>query len=211
MEHKERAEQRKAEFDYKLASRRMEIEMEKEIRLYLPTIEGRKLLESTLTHGKVTREDFISAQKKDVGLEKCFQSVCSPDDSEGVAWWVESTLFKSATRGEQEGRRQTDTTEAQKERAAMLFSQGLRLRQIDMIADEIAGSSATLSKMARKYGRGRMAGGWRRRKWVFGMLGVKVGDTNQRKPVLRLVERRVQKGTHATHHSTCQEGIHYPK
>ncbi|KAL6459438.1 hypothetical protein MHYP_G00329100 [Metynnis hypsauchen] len=30
------------------------------------------------------------------------------------------------------------------------FSQGLRLRQIDMIADEIAGSSATLSKMARK-------------------------------------------------------------
>ncbi|KAL7825007.1 hypothetical protein SRHO_G00340990 [Serrasalmus rhombeus] len=63
----------------------------------------------------------------------------------------------------------------------------------------------------RKYGRGRMAGGWRRRKWVFGMLGVKVGDTNQRKPVLRLVERRVQKGTHATHHSTCQEGIHYPK
>ncbi|KAL6463645.1 hypothetical protein MHYP_G00280360 [Metynnis hypsauchen] len=109
------------------------------------------------------------------------------------------------------------------------FSQGLRLRQIDMIADEIAGSSATLSKMARKvreacvmsmeklrrrkgqhigghrqfivideshfrhkrkYGRGRMAGGWRRRKWVFGMLGVKVGDTNQRKPVLRLIERR---------------------
>ncbi|XP_041839627.1 uncharacterized protein si:dkeyp-13d11.2 [Melanotaenia boesemani] len=23
----------------------------------------------------------------------------------------------------------------------------------------------------RKYGRGRMAGGWKRRKWVFGMLG----------------------------------------
>ncbi|KAL7850244.1 hypothetical protein SRHO_G00195930 [Serrasalmus rhombeus] len=54
----------------------------------LPAIEGRKLLESILTHGKVTREDFISAQKKDVGLEKCFQSVCSPDYLEGTAWGV---------------------------------------------------------------------------------------------------------------------------
>ncbi|XP_054589002.1 uncharacterized protein [Nothobranchius furzeri] len=107
------------------------------------------------------------------------------------------------------------------------FSQGLRLRQIDMIDDTIAGSTTTLSKMSkklrrvcvaavermrrrtgqqiggrrefvvideshfrhkRKYGRGRMAGGWKRRKWVFGMLGIK----NQRKtrPILRLVEKR---------------------
>ncbi|XP_054589001.1 uncharacterized protein [Nothobranchius furzeri] len=139
------------------------------------------------------------------------------------------------------------------------FSQGLRLRQIDMIDDTIAGSTTTLSKMSKKlrrvcvaavermrrrtgqqiggrrefvvideshfrhkrkvsfvieiiyyiyimtfhsiflpfvlivfflhqYGRGRMAGGWKRRKWVFGMLGIK----NQRKtrPILRLVEKR---------------------
>ncbi|XP_032381931.1 uncharacterized protein LOC116695630 [Etheostoma spectabile] len=110
------------------------------------------------------------------------------------------------------------------------FCQGLRLRQIDMMDDSIAASSATLSKMAkklrevcvtavermrrrtgqkiggrrefvvideshfrhkRKYGRGRMVGGWKRKKWVFGMLGVKhhQGRTS-RKPVLRLVERR---------------------
>ena len=30
------------------------------------------------------------------------------------------------------------------------FSQGLRLRQVDMMADGIAGSSTTLSKMAKK-------------------------------------------------------------
>ncbi|KAL7394921.1 hypothetical protein ABVT39_007000 [Epinephelus coioides] len=105
-------------------------------------------------------------------------------------------------------------------------STGLRLRQIDMLDDTIVGSSATLSKMAkrlrgvcvtalkkmrrrtgqrmggrrefvaideshfrhkRKYGRGRMAGAWNRKKWVFGMLGVK---ENSRRPILRLVERR---------------------
>ncbi|XP_030269589.1 uncharacterized protein LOC115579957 isoform X2 [Sparus aurata] len=58
----------------------------------------------------------------------------------------------------------------------------------------------------RKYGRGRMAGGWKRRKWVFGMLGVQSTQMQpgrrqpgQRprgprrrsgKPVLRLVEKR---------------------
>lgn len=30
------------------------------------------------------------------------------------------------------------------------FSQGLRLRQVDLIMDDIAGSSATLSKMSQK-------------------------------------------------------------
>nr|XP_055045233.1 uncharacterized protein LOC129431390 [Misgurnus anguillicaudatus] len=110
------------------------------------------------------------------------------------------------------------------------FSQGLRLRQIDMMDDSIAGSSATLSKMAkkirevcvtavermrrrtgqliggrrefvvideshfrhkRKYGRGRMAGGWKRKKWVFGMLGVRHHQQKKsRKPILRLLERR---------------------
>ncbi|XP_019221012.1 uncharacterized protein LOC109204463 [Oreochromis niloticus] len=107
------------------------------------------------------------------------------------------------------------------------FSQGLRLRQIDMIDDTIAGSTATLSKMSkkirrvcvaavqrlrrrtgqqiggrrefvvideshfrhkRKYGRGRMAGGWKRRKWVFGMLGIK--HRGKTRPILRLVEKR---------------------
>ncbi|XP_063077083.1 uncharacterized protein LOC134467092 [Engraulis encrasicolus] len=107
------------------------------------------------------------------------------------------------------------------------FSQGLRLRQIDMMQDEIAQSSTTLSKMnkklrdscvsamdrfrhrtgqriggrrefvaideshfrhKRKYGRGRVAGAWQRKKWVFGMLAVRRGKT--RKPILRLVERR---------------------
>ncbi|XP_057217393.1 uncharacterized protein LOC130570906 [Triplophysa rosa] len=110
------------------------------------------------------------------------------------------------------------------------FSQGLRLRQIDMMDDSIASSSATLSKMAkeirevcvtavewmrrhtgqqiggrrefvvideshfrhkRKYGRGRMAGGWKRKKWVFGMLGVRHQQQQiSRKPILRLLERR---------------------
>ncbi|XP_035980583.1 uncharacterized protein LOC118556654 [Fundulus heteroclitus] len=109
------------------------------------------------------------------------------------------------------------------------FAQGLRLRQVDMINDDISGSSATLSKMAqklrdvcttamdryqrrtgqyiggrqefvtideshfrhkRKYGRGRMAGGWKRKKWVFGMLGVNRRGKRHAKPVLRLVERR---------------------
>ncbi|XP_066541276.1 uncharacterized protein [Hoplias malabaricus] len=106
------------------------------------------------------------------------------------------------------------------------FSQGLHLRQVDMMQDGIAKSSRTLSKMAsvlrnichramkrytrkhgqmiggerefavldesnfchkRKYGRGRIAPTWRRKKWVFGMLGVK---REQRHPVLRLVKRR---------------------
>ncbi|KAK7906777.1 hypothetical protein WMY93_015389 [Mugilogobius chulae] len=107
------------------------------------------------------------------------------------------------------------------------FCQGLRLRQIDLMDDSIAASSATLSRMAkrvrevcrtavkrlrrqtgqmiggrtefvaideshfrhkRKYGRGRMAGGWKRKKWVFGMLGVR--NNGGRRPILRLVERR---------------------
>lgn len=106
------------------------------------------------------------------------------------------------------------------------YCQGLRLRQVDMIQDGIAGSSATLSKMTkklrmvcrkalrkykrktgqvvggrtefvvidesnfrhkRKYGRGRVGGTWRRKKWVFGILAIK-GD--RRRPILRLIERR---------------------
>ncbi|XP_026074380.1 uncharacterized protein LOC113053504 isoform X1 [Carassius auratus] len=106
------------------------------------------------------------------------------------------------------------------------FAQGLQLRQIDMIEDGIAGSSRTLSSMAkkvraickesmklyarrkgqmigqprefvmidesnfrhkRKYGRGRFAKTWRRRKWVFGMLGVAPRNS---KPILKLVHRR---------------------
>ncbi|XP_055010091.1 uncharacterized protein LOC129409010 isoform X1 [Boleophthalmus pectinirostris] len=43
----------------------------------------------------------------------------------------------------------------------------------------------------RKYGKGRMAGGWKRKRWVFGMLGVQ--NNGERKPVLRLVERRSRK------------------
>ncbi|XP_052005706.1 uncharacterized protein LOC127659789 [Xyrauchen texanus] len=111
------------------------------------------------------------------------------------------------------------------------FAQGLRLRQVDMMQDEIAASTTTLSSMSqklrqvcreavekmrikkgqllggrrefvlideslfrhkRKYGRGRMGGTWRRRKWVFGMLGVKQEEQKGKrvKPVLRLVERR---------------------
>ncbi|KAK7938559.1 hypothetical protein WMY93_001885 [Mugilogobius chulae] len=96
-----------------------------------------------------------------------------------------------------------------------------------MMADDIAASSATLSKMSkklrnicitavermrrhkgqviggrrefvaideshfrhkRKYGRGRMSGAWRRKKWVFGMLGINEGKSGR--PVLRLVEKR---------------------
>lgn len=38
-----------------------------------------------------------------------------------------------------------------------------------------------------QYGRGRASTTWRRRKWVFGMLGVK---HNLRRPILRLVTRR---------------------
>ncbi|KAL7869773.1 hypothetical protein AOLI_G00137610 [Acnodon oligacanthus] len=89
------------------------------------------------------------------------------------------------------------------------FSQGLRLRQNDMISDDIAGSCTTLTKMARciqevcihamhrhrrksrqclggeffvidescfrhqrKYGQGQFGNTWRRKKWVFGMMGV---------------------------------------
>lgn len=40
-----------------------------------------------------------------------------------------------------------------------------------------------------QYGRGRMAGGWKRKKWVFGMLAVS-HHHGRRKPILRLVERR---------------------
>ncbi|KAM9434088.1 uncharacterized protein Hap1MRO34_002771 isoform 1-T1 [Clarias gariepinus] len=110
------------------------------------------------------------------------------------------------------------------------FCQGLRLRQIDMMDDRIASSSATLTKMAkkirevcvtavermrrrtgqqiggrrefvvideshfhhkRKYGKERMAGGWKRKKWVFGMLGVKYHQQQKsKKPILCLLERR---------------------
>ncbi|KAG9273773.1 hypothetical protein AMEX_G10522 [Astyanax mexicanus] len=38
-----------------------------------------------------------------------------------------------------------------------------------------------------KYRRGRISGTWKRKKWVFGMLGVK---GNQRRPILKLVKRR---------------------
>ncbi len=44
-----------------------------------------------------------------------------------------------------------------------------------------------------QYGRGRMAGGWKRRKWVFGMLGVRCSGKRPGKPVLRLVERRTRR------------------
>nr|XP_023660155.1 uncharacterized protein LOC111840004 [Paramormyrops kingsleyae] len=106
------------------------------------------------------------------------------------------------------------------------FTQGLRIRQIDMMQDGIAKSSKTLSKMAsimrnvchcamkrfrrrhgqmigsalefavldesnfrhkRKYGRGRASTTWRRKKWVFGILGVR---NKHRHPILRLVKRR---------------------
>ncbi|XP_026034942.1 uncharacterized protein LOC113028723 [Astatotilapia calliptera] len=105
------------------------------------------------------------------------------------------------------------------------FSQGLRLRQIDMIDDEVAGSSRTLSSMARhirhvciraikrhrinnghrlggdrefvvidesclrhqrKYARGRFGNAWKRKKWVFGMMGIK---DKRRRLVLKLVEK----------------------
>ncbi|XP_033971273.1 uncharacterized protein LOC117470561 [Trematomus bernacchii] len=106
------------------------------------------------------------------------------------------------------------------------FSQGLQLRQMDMLQDGVAGSSRTLSKMSqklrkvckraikrrerrgkqrlggpnefvmldesnfyhkRKYGRGRFGPTWRRRKWVFGMLGIR---GTRRRPILRLVKQR---------------------
>lgn len=43
-----------------------------------------------------------------------------------------------------------------------------------------------------QYGRGRVAGAWKRKKWVFGMLGVYKRGTRT-KPVLRLVERRTRR------------------
>lgn len=46
---------------------------------------------------------------------------------------------------------------------------------------------------SKQYGRGRMAGGWKRRKWVFGMLGVQRSGKRPGKPVLRLVERRTRR------------------
>ncbi|XP_032363963.1 uncharacterized protein LOC116677839, partial [Etheostoma spectabile] len=47
-------------------------------------------------------------------------------------------------------------------------------------------------KCSNFYGRGRMAGEWKRKKWVFGMLGVK--HRGQRTmPVLRLVARRTKR------------------
>ncbi|KAI2647155.1 IQ domain-containing protein H [Labeo rohita] len=46
------------------------------------------------------------------------------------------------------------------------------------------------STIIKIYGRGRMAGGWKRKKWVFGMLGVNWRGRRHAKPVLRLVERR---------------------
>ncbi|KAL3972437.1 hypothetical protein ACER0C_025786 [Sarotherodon galilaeus] len=106
------------------------------------------------------------------------------------------------------------------------FSQGLRLRQIDMINDEVAGSSRTPSSMARhirhvciraikrhkinnghrlggdrefvvidesclrhqgKYARGRFGNAWKRKKWVFGLMGIK---DKRRRLVLKLVEKR---------------------
>lgn len=38
-----------------------------------------------------------------------------------------------------------------------------------------------------------MGGGWKRRKWVFGMLGVNYQQHKSAKPVLRLVERRTRR------------------
>ncbi|XP_070406707.1 uncharacterized protein [Nothobranchius furzeri] len=109
------------------------------------------------------------------------------------------------------------------------FSQGLRLRQIDMIDDDVAGSSKTLSAMAkrirqvcisamerhgvnkghclgghkefvvmdesclrhqRKYARGRFGNAWKRKKWVFGLMGVK---DKRRRLVLKLVEKRTRR------------------
>ena len=43
-----------------------------------------------------------------------------------------------------------------------------------------------------QYGRGRAAGGWKRQKWVFGMLGVKKSDGKSQRPILRLVDRRTR-------------------
>ena len=41
-----------------------------------------------------------------------------------------------------------------------------------------------------QYGRGRMAGGWKRKKWVFGMLSMRNDGRKKGKPILRLVETR---------------------
>ncbi|XP_056448996.1 uncharacterized protein LOC130384701 [Gadus chalcogrammus] len=43
-----------------------------------------------------------------------------------------------------------------------------------------------------EYGRGRAAGGWKRKNWVFGMLGVKKSDGKSQRPILRLVDRRTR-------------------
>ncbi|RXN37787.1 hypothetical protein ROHU_001727 [Labeo rohita] len=64
------------------------------------------------------------------------------------------------------------------------FSQGLHMRQVDMMLDDISNSSATLSKMSMKlrhFARGRFGGAWRRKSWVFGMVEI----LPSRKPVLR--------------------------
>ncbi|XP_070407140.1 uncharacterized protein [Nothobranchius furzeri] len=81
------------------------------------------------------------------------------------------------------------------------FSQGLR--QIDMIDDDVAGSSKTLSAMAKRirqvcisamerhgYARGRFGNAWKRKKWVFGLMGVK---DKRRRLVLKLVEKRTRR------------------
>ncbi|XP_043088674.1 uncharacterized protein LOC122334847 isoform X2 [Puntigrus tetrazona] len=71
------------------------------------------------------------------------------------------------------------------------FSQGLRMRQIDLMEDGVASSSRTLSRMTavlRKYNRGRFGSAWRRnKKWVLGILEV---EQTRRKPILKVVRRR---------------------
>lgn len=42
-------------------------------------------------------------------------------------------------------------------------------------------------------GRGRMAGAWRRKKWVFGMFGVRCRGNRPGKPVLGLKEQRTRR------------------
>ncbi|KAG9273517.1 hypothetical protein AMEX_G12668 [Astyanax mexicanus] len=81
------------------------------------------------------------------------------------------------------------------------FAQGLKLRQIHLIQDGV--SRSTRQHLGghrefvvidesnfchkRKYGRGRFGRTWNRRKWVFGLLGVR---EQRRRPILRLVEKR---------------------
>ncbi|XP_078022164.1 uncharacterized protein LOC144462222 [Epinephelus lanceolatus] len=75
------------------------------------------------------------------------------------------------------------------------YSQGLRLRQTDMMEDGIASSSSTLTKMASslrklvlQYNRGRVGPAWRRtKKWVLGLL--EVGQISRR-PILKVVRGR---------------------